>query len=211
MRVLCFAVYLFLPTIFGTVTFLIEHLFTVNGLFVLQAAIYSFFAFELLVAWMHQYLWHGPLWFMHKHHHETPSRVTLDENDWLGVGNGIWIMSATYYWQSCSRATSFYFLLGGYILGTISYGIIVLYIHDGLAHHRFPVVWTPFKRRLRMQAGLHLRHHHADRSGLCKKGVAPFGFVLANEELKSNGRALSRIVYAGAVLQLCLLFVPPST
>ncbi len=207
MNFLCFMVYIFLPTILGSVTFLTDNLFTINGLLVLQSIVYSFFTFEFIVAWNHKYLWHGPLWFLHKHHHETPSRITLDENDLLGVGNGIWIMTLTYFWEKCSRETNLYYLLGGYIIGIIAYGIIVLYMHDGLSHNRFPTIWIPFKKYLRMQSGFHLRHHNVDKNGLIKIGVAPYGFLFAKEEVRSTGHILYYMLYTGTALQLFLIFV----
>lgn len=163
------------------VTYLLEFLNLYDILIFIQGTLFSFLMMEMLISFSHQYLWHGPLWFLHKIHHQNPNNEYLDNNDILGLGNALWIMSLIFLWYK-NPDSKYYLLFGSYFIGLITYGALVLYLHDGLSHKRFNTIWLPCKKKLRYQASLHLRHHKTKENDII--GVSPYGFFLASFELK---------------------------
>ena len=142
----------------------------------LNSIMFSFLSMEYFIRYSHKYLWHGPLWFLHAPHHAKPSNDQVDENDILGMGNAVWIMAMMAYWSQYPES-KYFVQIGGYFIGVILYGTLVLYLHDGLSHNRFSTVPIFFKKKLRKEAALHLRHHRTITQ-------PPYGFFLASSELE---------------------------
>jgi beta-carotene 3-hydroxylase len=120
------------------------------------------------VAWFtHRYLMHGPLWVLHRSHHE-PRTGLFELNDlfavffalpsmaliWWGVDGGFWPALP----------------LG---VGMTGYGLIYVLFHDALVHERFR---SPIP--LRLMKGLVQAHriHHAVHT---KRGAVSYGFLWA--------------------------------
>jgi len=135
---------------------------------------------EPVMTLIHRWLFHGPLWCMHRSHHEFPASRKLVKNDllWLSYfvfATAIFLLSVFYFDQ-----------LGGQILTGVSsgaalYGAAYIFAHDGVAHGRFYVPRSikrhSFFRRLTMAHG----SHH--RGGVQGPGSAPFGVYSGPFEL----------------------------
>ena len=82
------------------------------------------------LSWLiHKYLFHGPLWFMHKSHHQR-SASFFEWNDifaLLFAGISIYLMYTDRF------AFGYRFFIG---LGITLYGLIYFIIHDWFVHQR---------------------------------------------------------------------------
>ncbi|AMR31768.1 fatty acid hydroxylase [Mucilaginibacter sp. PAMC 26640] len=83
------------------------------------------------ISWaMHKYLFHGPLWFIHKTHHQQRHGL-LELNDLFSIGFAalaLWLMWA-------GRVSLDYrFWIG---TGISTYGTIYFIFHDWFIHNRF--------------------------------------------------------------------------
>ena len=130
------------------------------------------------VAWfVHKYLMHGPLWFLHKSHHR-PRRGWFELNDTFGL------------FFSAVSILLIYFGLRGYPpllgmgLGMVGYGVIYFLVHDVLVHRRVRHVFVPRSGYLRRIYQAHRMHHALET----KHGAVSFGFVYAPpaERLKAE-------------------------
>lgn len=121
---------------------------------------------EVLGWLMHRYLFHGPLWVLHKDHH-LPSSGFLEKNDlfssfFAGVSMVLIISSA---------ATQAYGLLFSIGLGMAIYGFFYFWIHDGLAHKR----WKPPSFLRPKWAELVKKNHRFHHQKVTKDGQGPYG------------------------------------
>jgi len=126
---------------------------------------------EPVMALVHRFVFHGPLWCEHKSHHEHPTIRRIVRNDLL------WL------WPLLTSALLVGFgdpVLVGFGIGGALYVAAYIVAHDGVAHGRF---WVPaFIRRasiLRVIAKTHRLHHRGGRNGV---GASPFGVYLAHLE-----------------------------
>ncbi len=93
---------------------------------------------EMWARWAHKVLWHDylPGWALHKSHH-VPRVGPFEANDVYAVVNAIPAMALCLYGFVTPT------LLGGVAfgagLGITLFGIMYMFIHDGLVHRRFPV------------------------------------------------------------------------
>ena len=119
------------------------------------------------VAWaMHRFLMHGPLWFIHRSHHE-PSDGWFELNDVFGL-----------FFSSLSIVCIYFGLRGypallGIGVGLVGYGFIYFMIHDVLVHRRVRLPWTPKRGYMRRVYQAH-HLHHATRE---REGAVSFGFA----------------------------------
>lgn len=138
------------------------------------------------VAWLsHRYLMHGPLWFLHRSHHE-PRKGLFELNDFFAF---YFALPSMFLIWIGTRQWSPALWLG---LGMAGYGLIYAIFHDGLAHRRFP---APFPRRwFKRQIQAHRMHHAVST----REGAVSFGFLFVSDvrTLKSRleARAESRRV-----------------
>jgi beta-carotene 3-hydroxylase len=120
-------------------------------------------------AWVtHRYVLHGPLWVLHRSHHE-PRQGLFELNDLFVVIFALPAMGLLWWGdQGHAWATA-----AG--LGVTAYGAIYALFHDGLVHGRFP---TPLKSRSRFwrQRVQAHRLHHAVHT---RTGAVSFGFLWA--------------------------------
>ncbi|MEJ7779519.1 MAG: sterol desaturase family protein [Daejeonella sp.] len=122
-------------------------------------------AFSWLI---HKYLFHGPLWFIHRSHHR-PHSSWLEFNDVFSVlfaGISMYLM-----WEG--RLT----LNTGFWIGTgISvYGIIYFIFHDWFIHNRL----KSFRTTNRYLLGIR-RAHKIHHKSLRKNPSEEFGLLLAS-------------------------------
>ena len=137
----------------------------------LAVALGTLVAAEPLMALVHRFVFHGPLWCEHKSHHEHPTARRIVRNDLLWA------------WPLLTSTLLITFgdpvLVGLGIGGTLYVGAYIL-AHDGVAHGRFRV--PAFIRRatvFRVVAKTHRLHHRGGRDGV---GASPFGVYLAHLE-----------------------------
>ena len=93
---------------------------------------------EMWARWAHKVLWHDylPGWALHKSHHE-PRLGPFEANDVYAFANAVPAMGLCLYGFVTPT------LMGGVCfgagLGITLFGIMYMFIHDGLVHRRFPV------------------------------------------------------------------------
>ncbi len=115
---------------------------------------------------MHKYVMHGPLWFLHRSHHE-PKHDHLELNDLFGIVFAI--PSVVLIWFG----THGHPLLLAAGAGMAGYGVVYWGFHDVLVHRRIPHTWLPKGGYLRRIVQAH-HVHHATRT---RDGAESFGFL----------------------------------
>lgn len=124
-----------------------------------------------LISWaMHKYLFHGPLWFIHKTHHQQ-RHGWFELNDLFSIGFAsfaLWLM-----WIGHLTLT-YQFWIG---TGISIYGIIYFIFHDWFIHNRFKA----FKSDNRYLVGIRRAHkiHHKSTE---KHPSEEFGLLVANRK-----------------------------
>ena len=147
-----------------------------------------------VVAWAtHRFLMHGPLWCLHRSHHE-PRSGRFELNDlfaaYFSLPSMVLISLGTKAW-------------GGHVvwapalwlgLGMTGYGAIYAMFHDGLVHGRFR---SPLPLKLMKRLVQAHRLHHAVAT---KHGAVSYGFLWAPpvRSLKGQLQALQAGERAGA-------------
>ncbi|MBC7745710.1 MAG: sterol desaturase family protein [Flavobacterium sp.] len=79
---------------------------------------------------IHKYLFHGPLWFIHKSHHQV-NKSWFELNDIFSLGFALAAMSLI---LTGLNPIDFKFYVG---VGISLYGTIYFIFHDGFIHRRF--------------------------------------------------------------------------
>lgn len=125
---------------------------------------------ELLSWAMHKYLFHGPLWFIHKTHHQQ-RHGWFELNDLFSIGFAtfaLWLMWIGHLNLDCR------FWIG---TGISIYGIIYFIFHDWFIHNRFKA----FKSDNRYLAGIRRAHkiHHKSTE---KYPSEEFGLLVASRK-----------------------------
>lgn len=141
---------------------------------------------EMYARWAHKALWHDfePAWKLHKSHHE-PRTGPFELNDIFAVINAVPAIGLCCYGFFTPN------LLGGICwgmgLGITLFGMMYMFVHDGLVHKRFPVgpiSEVPYLKRI---AAAHRLHHINDFNGL------PWGLFLAEQELQGVPGAIEAL------------------
>lgn len=141
---------------------------------------------EMYARWAHKALWHDfePAWALHKSHHE-PRMGPFELNDIYAVINAIPAIGLCWYGFFTPN------MLGGICfgsgLGITLFGMMYMFVHDGLVHKRFPVgpiAEVPYLKRV---AAAHKLHHINDFNGL------PWGLFLAEQELQGVPGAMEQL------------------
>lgn len=131
-------------------------------------------AFSWLI---HKYLFHGPLWFIHRSHHQ-PHHGWFELND---IFSFIFAMVSLYMIWDGKESLTLGFWIG---VGISCYGIIYFIFHDWFIHNRF----KSFKTTNRYLLGIRRAHkiHHKSRD---KNPSEEFGLLLASEKYFRKKRA----------------------
>ena len=125
---------------------------------------------ELLSWAMHKYLFHGPLWFIHKTHHQQ-RHGWFELNDLFSVGFAalaLWLMWAGHI------TLDYRFWIG---TGISTYGIIYFIFHDWFIHNRFKA----FKSNNRYLAGI-CRAHKIHHKSTEKNPSEEFGLLVVGKK-----------------------------
>ncbi|MVN92646.1 sterol desaturase family protein [Mucilaginibacter aquatilis] len=119
---------------------------------------------------IHKYLFHGPLWFIHKTHHQE-RHGWFELNDIFSLG-----FAALSMWLMWVGRLSFdyRFFIG---LGISLYGFIYFIFHDWFIHNRFKAFKTTNKYLLSIRRA-HKIHHKSTQ----KMPSEEFGLLLANKK-----------------------------
>lgn len=124
-----------------------------------------------LMSWaMHKYLFHGPLWFIHKTHHQQ-RHGWFELNDLFSIGFAalaLWMMWAGHI------ILDYRFWIG---TGISTYGTIYFIFHDWFIHNRFKA----FKSSNRYLAGIRRAHkiHHKSTE---KNPSEEFGLLVVGKK-----------------------------
>ena len=125
--------------------------------------IVAFAAMELAAWSAHKYLMHGPLWFLHKDHHNHQPGF-FERNDWFFVLFTIpsWLLIMF----GMMNGTDYRVWLG---LGIALYGLVYFLVHDVFIHQRFKLLRKsdhPYLMAIRKAHKVH--HKKRDRlDGSC--------------------------------------------
>jgi len=119
---------------------------------------------------MHKYLFHGPLWFIHKTHHQQ-RHGWFELNDLFSIGFAalaLWLMWAGHI------TLDYRFWIG---TGISAYGTIYFIFHDWFIHNRFKA----FKSSNRYLAGIRRAHkiHHKSTE---KNPSEEFGLLVVGKK-----------------------------
>ncbi len=125
---------------------------------------------EVFSWFIHKYLFHGPLWFIHKTHHSSKPKF-LELND---IFSFLFAGISLYFMFIGKEKLNFWFWIG---TGISLYGIIYFIFHDGFIHNRFKV----FKTSNRYLSGIK-RAHKMHHKSLDKDNSAEFGLLTASRK-----------------------------
>lgn len=125
---------------------------------------------EILSWAMHKYLFHGPLWFIHKTHHQERHGF-FELNDIFSLGFGalaLWLM-----WEGHEDFSTAFWIGTGISI----YGTIYFIFHDWFIHNRFKA----FKSENKYLKGIRRAHkiHHKSTK---KKPSEEFGLLIASKK-----------------------------
>eukprot|EP00877_Chromochloris_zofingiensis_P007735 jgi/Chrzof1/3214/Cz12g16080.t1_CHYB[v5.2] len=138
------------------------------------------FGMEMWARYAHKALWHDfqPGWALHKSHHE-PRIGPFEANDIFAVINAVPAFSLCLYgFLTPNLVGSLCFGAG---LGITLFGIMYMFIHDGLVHKRFPVGPIAQMPAMKRVAIAHKLHHSE------KYGGVPWGMFFGPQELEAIG------------------------
>ncbi len=135
--------------------------------FIVFLTVIAMEAFSWLI---HKYLFHGPLWFIHKtHHQQTHSWFELNDLfSLLFATLALWLM-----WLG-HLALDYRFWVG---TGISFYGIIYFVFHDWFIHNRFRSFKTNNKYLLAIRRA-HKIHHKSTE----KAPAEEFGLLVASKK-----------------------------
>jgi beta-carotene 3-hydroxylase len=128
----------------------------------------AFVGMEVVANLAHRFIMHGPLWVLHRSHHE-PGHGRFELNDFFAVFFAVPSILCIWYG---THGIPWLLPVG---LGMTAYGVVYVAFHDILVHRRVPHSWLPKKGYLRRLVQAH-HVHHATRT---KDGAESFGFLYA--------------------------------
>jgi beta-carotene 3-hydroxylase len=123
---------------------------------------------ELWAGLLHERVWHGPLWIVHRSHH-VAREGRFERNDALSILHAP-IAVALIVFGCRLPAGLLPDLAFGAGVGMTVFGGLYLLIHDGIVHERLPVGFLGKVRILRAIADAHRRHHR-------RAGGPPYGLL----------------------------------
>ncbi|MDX1909407.1 MAG: sterol desaturase family protein [Bacteroidia bacterium] len=118
--------------------------------------------------WSHKYLLHGPLWFLHRTHHE-PQPTWWEWNDLVAVLYGG--LSFGLAWYGAQHQS----LLLGVGIGIAVYGVLYFVFHDLIIHRRVKFRYKFRSRYINRLIRAHKMHH----KHLQREQSEAFGFLYA--------------------------------
>lgn len=123
---------------------------------------------------IHKFLFHGPLWFIHKTHHQERHGF-FELNDVFSLFFGLLAVGLMWFDQ---KNRNYPFWIGA---GISVYGIIYFIFHDWFIHNRFKA----FKLNNRYFAGIK-RAHKIHHKSMHKNPSEEFGLLVAAKSILRN-------------------------
>lgn len=139
-------------------------------IFPIGIILFTIAAMEIISWAIHKYLFHGPLWFIHKTHHQERHGF-FELNDVFSLLFGLIAVGLMWFDQ---ETRGYPFWIGA---GISVYGIIYFIFHDWFIHNRFKA----FKLNNRYFSGIkraHKIHHKATQ----KNPSEEFGLLVASKK-----------------------------
>lgn len=134
----------------------------------------GFAAMEFSGWFIHKYLMHGPLWMIHKTHHQ-PSKSFFELNDLFSLLFGSIAMLLIFKGM---ESLDYRFWMG---VGISLYGILYFVLHDVLVHRRLKWFDRPKNTFLKGIFKAHQAHHKTNQ----KEDAVSFGlFVVPKKFFK---------------------------
>lgn len=125
-------------------------------------------AMEALSWAMHKYLFHGPLWFIHKTHH-LEKHGFLELNDIFSIAFAslaLWLMWVGHI------TLDYHFLIG---TGISIYGIIYFIFHDWFIHNRFKAFKSSNRYLMAIRRAHKIHHKSMEKSPAEEFGLLVVG------------------------------------
>jgi beta-carotene 3-hydroxylase len=138
--------------------------------------ILGFVLMELSGWFIHKYLMHGPLWMIHKTHHQ-PSKSFLELNDLFSlIFGGVAIILILLG----AETLDYRFWIG---IGISTYGMLYFFLHDVLVHRRLKWLDRPRNSFLKGIFRAHQDHHKTNQ----KEGAVSFGLFIVPKKYFKEG------------------------
>lgn len=136
-------------------------------------ALAGFIAMEPISWAIHKYVMHGPLWVIHKTHHQPNAASAFELNDLFSLFFGSCSIALIIYGLEHSSALAL-----GLGSGVAGYGFVYFILHDLFIHKRIGALrkiklYGPFKRL----ANAHFIHHQNRKTPKSRF----FGLLVARE------------------------------
>ncbi len=128
-------------------------------------------AMEGFAWWMHKYILHGPLWFLHKSHHEV-NKTWWEWNDLVSVSYGL--IAAVFIIYGIANGHWIQFIGWGITM----YGLLYFYFHDVIIHRRIKINYNFTHSYIKRLIRAHKIHH----KHLKKEDSEAFGFLYAQKK-----------------------------
>ena len=116
--------------------------------------IVTFLLMEGATWFIHKYVMHGFLWYLHRDHHDHSNEGELEKNDYFFIIFAVPAIILMYY--GSTQAFNFLFYIG---LGITLYGMAYFFVHDIFIHQRIGFLKntkTPYLLAIRRA---HKQHH----------------------------------------------------
>lgn len=124
-----------------------------------------------IISWgIHKFLFHGPLWFIHKTHHQERHGF-FELNDVFSLFFGLLAVGLIWFDR---QNRSYLFWIGA---GISVYGIIYFIFHDWFIHNRI----KSFKLKNRYFSGIK-RAHKIHHKSIHKNPSEEFGLLVASKK-----------------------------
>lgn len=145
----------------------------------------SFVLMEFASWFIHKYLMHGPLWNIHKSHHQHQAGKKWELNDLFSLfftGLAIYLLIRGLRQQQA--------ILTGAGLGISLYGITYFVVHDVFIHRRIKLFRNSRNPFIKALAEAHYDHHKSHE----RRGGKSFGLLLVGKEYyqKHFGRKVKK-------------------
>ncbi|WP_103924330.1 sterol desaturase family protein [Algoriphagus boritolerans] len=135
----------------------------------------GFAAMEFSGWFIHKYLMHGPLWVIHKTHHE-PSKTFFELNDLFSVLFGSVALILIFKGVD---TLDYRFWMG---MGISLYGVLYFVLHDVLVHRRLKWFDRPKNTFLKGIFKAHQAHHRTNQ----KEDAVSFGLFVVPKKFFKN-------------------------
>ncbi len=155
---------------------------TINLLLNTSIVIVTFFFMEFMAWFTHKYVMHGPLWVLHKDHHQKEPGF-FEKNDAFFL---IFAIPSIILLSFGFATLDFRFWIG---LGILIYGIAYFFVHDIFIHQRFRIFRktnSAYLKALRKAHGVHHRHIRKEKGECFGMLVVPFKYIKEAMQAKSS-------------------------